>query len=145
MLHIPLCELSPNWLLLGQSMIHIHASDWMDITVADFIFSNGLPISLVKCTKFHQQLIECSRFILPLYSFPYHEKISGDLLVGNINQYDKQIESLLKQSKTFGIALFGLVWPCLVMVLYQECSTNGISWLLIQITHVHCLKMWGLH
>jgi hypothetical protein len=29
-----------------------HATEWMDIAIADFIFSNGLPISLVECAKF---------------------------------------------------------------------------------------------
>jgi hypothetical protein len=29
-----------------------HATEQMDIAIADFIFSNGLPISLVECSKF---------------------------------------------------------------------------------------------
>jgi hypothetical protein len=29
-----------------------HATERMDIAIADFIFSNELPISLVECTKF---------------------------------------------------------------------------------------------
>ncbi len=29
-----------------------HAIEWMDIAIADYIFSNGLPISLVESTKF---------------------------------------------------------------------------------------------
>ena len=40
------------------------SSDRMDIAVADFIFSNALPISLVECTKF-QHLIKCARFVPP--------------------------------------------------------------------------------
>jgi hypothetical protein len=31
-----------------------HATERMDIAIADFIFSNGLPISLVECAKFHK-------------------------------------------------------------------------------------------
>ena len=49
------------------------ASDCMDIAVADFIFSNALPISLVQCTKF-QQLIKCTRVIPPSYSPPSRNK-----------------------------------------------------------------------
>ena len=49
------------------------ASDRMDIAVADFIFSNALPISLVECTKF-QQLLKCARFIPPSYSPPNRKK-----------------------------------------------------------------------
>jgi hypothetical protein len=30
-----------------------HATERMDIAIAGFIFSNGLPISLVECAKFN--------------------------------------------------------------------------------------------
>ena len=83
------------------------ASDRMDIAVADFIFSNALPISLVECTKF-QHLIKCARFVPPNYSPPYRKKMTGNLLDGLYQSaYSKEIESLLKQSKIFGVALFG--------------------------------------
>jgi hypothetical protein len=83
------------------------ASDRMDIAVADFIFSNALPISLVECTKF-QHLIKCARFVPPNYSPPYRKKMTGNLLDGLYQSaYSKEIESLLKQSKQFGVALFG--------------------------------------
>ena len=39
-----------------------HATEQVDIAIADFIFSNGLPISLVECTKFHK-LIQSVRHI----------------------------------------------------------------------------------
>ncbi len=79
----------------------------MDIAVADFIFSNGLPISLVDCTKFNK-LIQSARHIPPKYTPPYRKKNAGPLL-DNIYQstYDEQMRSLLKESKTFGIALIG--------------------------------------
>jgi hypothetical protein len=83
------------------------SSDRMDIAVADFIFSNALPISLVECTKF-QHLIKCARFVPPNYSPPYRKKMTGNLLDGLYQSaYSKEIESLLKQSKQFGVALFG--------------------------------------
>ncbi len=47
-----------------------HATQRMDIAIADFIFSNGLPISLVECTKFCK-LIQSARHIPPKYSPPY--------------------------------------------------------------------------
>ncbi len=50
-----------------------HATEWMDIAIADFIFSNGLPISLVKCAKF-RILIQSTRHIPPKYSPPYRKK-----------------------------------------------------------------------
>jgi hypothetical protein len=31
-----------------------HATDWMDIAIADFVFSSGLPIRLVECAKFNK-------------------------------------------------------------------------------------------
>jgi hypothetical protein len=40
-----------------------HATERMDIAIADFIFSNGLPISLVECAKF-KKLIQSARHIL---------------------------------------------------------------------------------
>ena len=83
------------------------ASDRMDIAVADFIFSNALPISLVECTKF-QQLLKCARFIPPSYSPPNRKKMTSNLLDGLYQSaYNKQIESLLKQAKVFGVSVFG--------------------------------------
>jgi hypothetical protein len=43
-----------------------HATEQMDIAIADFIFSNGLLISLVECAKFHK-LIQSARHIPPKY------------------------------------------------------------------------------
>ncbi len=84
-----------------------HATEQTDIAVADFIFSSGLPISLVECAKFHK-LIQSARHIPPKYGPPYRKKLAGPLL-DNIYQstYDEQMRSLLKESKVFGIALFG--------------------------------------
>jgi hypothetical protein len=84
-----------------------HATARMDIAIADFIFSNGLPISLVECIKFHK-LIQFARYIPPKYSPPYRKKLARPFL-DNIYQstYDEQMRSLLKESKVFGIALFG--------------------------------------
>ncbi len=83
-----------------------HTTERMDIVVADFIFSNGFPISLVECAKFNK-LILSVRHIPPKYTPPYRKK-AGPLL-DDIYQstYDEQMRSLLKESKVFGIALFG--------------------------------------
>ncbi len=84
-----------------------HATEWMDIAIAVFIFSNGILISLVECAKFNK-LIQSARHIPPKYTPPYRKKMTGPLL-DNIYQstYDEQMRSLLKESKVFGIALFG--------------------------------------
>ena len=76
------------------------STDRMDIAVADFIFSNALQIS---------QLIKCARFVSPTYSPPHRKKIASTLLDGlDESAYNnKEIELLLKQSKKFGIALYG--------------------------------------
>jgi hypothetical protein len=84
-----------------------HTTEQMDIAIADFISSNGLPISLVECTKF--KLIQSGRHIPPNYIPPYRNKMTGPLL-NDIYQstYDEQMRSLLKEStEVFGIALFG--------------------------------------
>jgi hypothetical protein len=79
----------------------------MDIAITDFIFSNGLPIILVECTKFHK-LIQSARHIPPKYTPPYRKKMAGPLLEDIYQStYDEQMRSLLKESKVFGIALFG--------------------------------------
>ncbi len=64
-------------------------------------------MSLVECTKFHK-LIQSMRHIPPKYTPPYRKKMVGPLL-DDIYQstYDEQVRSLLKESKVFGIALFG--------------------------------------
>jgi hypothetical protein len=64
-----------------------HATEWMDIAIADYIFSNGLPISLVECAKFNK-LIQSARHIPPKYTPPYRKKngrtIAGQYLSINI-------------------------------------------------------------
>ncbi len=56
-----------------------HATEWMDIAIADFIFSNRLPINLVECAKFNK-LIQSARHIPPKYTPPYRKKMAGPLL-----------------------------------------------------------------
>jgi hypothetical protein len=95
-----------------------HATEWMDIYIADFIFSNRLPISLVECPKFNK-LIQSTRHIPPKYTPPYREIMAGPLL-DNIYQstYDVQMRSLLKESKVFDI----IVWQWR----YYPQSTNDV-------------------
>jgi hypothetical protein len=87
-------------------MILMPQSGWT-LPLLIFIFSNGLPISLVECAKFHK-LIQSAWHNPPKYTPPYRKKMAGPLL-DNIYQstYDEQMRSLLKESKVFGIALFG--------------------------------------
>ncbi len=46
-----------------------HATEQMDIAIADFIFSNRHSISLVECAKFNK-LIHSARHIPPKYTPP---------------------------------------------------------------------------
>jgi hypothetical protein len=87
-----------------------HAIEQMDIAIADFIFSNGLPISLVKCTKFNK-IIQSASHIPPKIYSSLQEKVAGPLL-DDIYQstYDEQMRSLLKESKVCG--------------LHQKCKTR---------------------
>ena len=84
-----------------------HATEQIDIAIDNFIFSNGLPISPVECAKFNK-LIQSGRHIPPKYTPLYRKEMAGPLL-DDIYQstYDEQMRSLLKESKVFGIALFG--------------------------------------
>jgi hypothetical protein len=109
-----------------------HATERMDIAIADFIFINRLPISLVECTKFIK-LIQYAKHIPPKYTPPYRKKMPG-LLQDDIYQstYDEQMRSLLKESTVFGIALFGngaTIQKVPMMILLD----------LVQTTHLHCL------
>ncbi len=83
-----------------------HTTKPIDIAIADFIFSNRLPISLVECAKFNK-LIQSAKHIPPKYS-SLQKKMAG-LLLDDIYQstYDEQMRLLLKESKVIGIALFG--------------------------------------
>ncbi len=109
-----------------------HATERMDIAIADFIFSNGLSISLFECTKFNK-LIQSVRHIPLKYIPPYRKKMAGPLL-DNIYQstFDEQMRSLLKESKIFGIALFG------DGATIQKVPMM-IFWDLVQTTNLHCL------
>jgi hypothetical protein len=112
-------------------MIHMPQSRWT-FAIADFIFSNRLPISLVECDKFNK-LIQSARHIPPKYTPPHRKKIARPLL-DNIYQstYDEQMRPLLKESKVFGIALFGdgtTIHKVPMM----------IFWDLVQTTHLNCL------
>jgi hypothetical protein len=71
-----------------------HATERMDIAIADFIFSNGLPISLVECIKFNK-LIQSARHIPPKYTPPYRK--NGRTVAGRY----------LSINHVFDIALFG--------------------------------------
>jgi hypothetical protein len=63
-----------------------HDTERMDISIADFIFSNGLPISLVVCAKFNK-LIQSVRHIPPKYTSPYREKWQDCCWTIFINQH----------------------------------------------------------
>jgi hypothetical protein len=63
-----------------------HATEQMDIAIADFIFSNGLPISLVECAKFHK-LIQSARHIPPKDTPPYRKKWQDRCWTIFINQH----------------------------------------------------------
>jgi hypothetical protein len=109
-----------------------HATERMDVDIADFILSNELAISLVECAKFNK-LIQSARHIPPKYTPPYRKKMAGPLL-DDIYQsiYDEQVRSLLKVSKVFGIALFGNG------ATIQKVQMMNF-WDLVQTTHLRCL------
>jgi hypothetical protein len=55
---------SMQQMTLIKTKLDPHVTEWMDIAIADFIFSNGLPISLVECAKFNK-LIQSAWHIPP--------------------------------------------------------------------------------
>jgi hypothetical protein len=121
----------PQMTLIGNKH-DPHATEWMDIAIADFIFSSGLPMSLVECAKFHK-LIQPARHIPPKYTPPYRKKMVGPLL-DDIYQstYDEQMRSLVNESNVFGIAFFGNGTTIQKVPMM-------IFWDLVQTTHLHSL------
>jgi hypothetical protein len=104
-----------------------HATEQMDIAIADFIFSNGLLISLVERAKLHR-LIQSARHIPPKYTPPYRKKMAGPLLEDIYQStYDEQMRSLLKESKVFGISLFsnGTTIRKVPMMIFLGSSPNN--------------------
>ncbi len=71
-----------------------HATEWMDIAIADIIFSSEIPLNLVEWAKFNK-FIQSARHIPPKYTPPYRKKIAGPLL-DDIYQstYDEQIDDV---------------------------------------------------
>ncbi len=109
-----------------------HATEWMDIAITDFIFSNGLPISLVECTKFHK-LIQSARHIPPKYTPPYRKKWQDPCWTILINQHMMSRWGLCWKS------LKSLALHCLGMVPLSRKYQWWIFWDLVQATHLHCL------
>ncbi len=73
-------------MMLNGTKHDLHATEWMDIAIADFIYSNGLPISLVEWAKFHK-LIQSVRHIPPKYTPPYRNKWQDRYWTIFINQH----------------------------------------------------------
>jgi hypothetical protein len=63
-----------------------HATEQMDIAIADFIFSNRLSISLFECAKFNK-IIQSTRHVPPKYTPPYRKKLQDCFWTIFINQH----------------------------------------------------------
>ncbi len=109
-----------------------HATERMDIAIADLIFSNGLPISLVECAKFHK-LIQSARHIPPKYTPPYRKKWQDHCWTIFINQHIMSRWGLCWKS------LKSLALHCLAMAPLSRKYQWWFFWDLVQTTHLHCL------
>ncbi len=72
--------------MLIETKHYPQATERMDIAIADFVFSNGLPISLVECPKFNK-LIQSTRHIPSEYTPPYRKKWQDHCWMIFINQH----------------------------------------------------------
>ncbi len=105
-----------------------HATERMDIAIADFIFSNRLPINLVECTKFDKLIQSAAHY--SKNTPPYRKKMAGPLLDDYQPAYDEQMRSLLKESKVLGIALFGdgtTILKVLMMIVLGSSPNNPFA------------------
>lgn len=79
----------------------------MDVRIADFLLSNGLPPSLSECPKL-KLVIEGAKHIPNSYKPPSRQLVAGPLLDTNHTTIsDKIDEQLLQESEVFGLTIFG--------------------------------------
>ena len=79
----------------------------MDVHLADFILSNGLPPSLVECPKL-KLVIEGAKHIPNSYKPPSRQLVAGPLLDTNHATVSNKIdEQLLKNLEVYGLTIFG--------------------------------------
>ena len=79
----------------------------MDVRIADFILSNGLPPSLSECPKL-KLVLEGAKHIPKLYKPPRRQIVAGPLLDATFSTIREEIKrQVLKESTVFGIAIFG--------------------------------------
>ena len=79
----------------------------MDVRIADFILSNGLPPSLSECPKL-KLMLEQAKFVPNTYKPPTRQTVAGPLLDATYSTVNEETEAkILKESREFGITIFG--------------------------------------
>lgn len=103
-----IAKLTQLTLLGGVHSSTPRARTQLDIAIADFIHSNLLSFSIAGCPKFQRILDLAGQVVGQSYKPPHRHEIGGSLLTQLYNQnWDLQINSLLTESKLFGITVFG--------------------------------------
>mgnify|MGYP000994961010 CR=1 FL=1 len=84
-----------------------HIAERVNIAIADFLHSNGLPSSLAEDDKF-TKLISLSRLLPKKYVLPNRKKVGGKLLDAIYQEsFDSSMKTLLSESKIYGVSVFG--------------------------------------
>ena len=79
----------------------------MDVAIADFILSNGLPPSLSECPKL-RVVIEKAKSVPATYKPPSRQLVAGPLLDANHSTISTVIEEqITKEADVFGATIFG--------------------------------------
>ena len=79
----------------------------MDVAFAHAIHSHLLPENLGECPLW-QKVIEIARTLPPNYELPARFKVGGKLLdTIHHGSYNKAVQSLLKEARTFGVVVYG--------------------------------------
>jgi hypothetical protein len=93
--------------LCGRDINDPIANQCMDIEIANFIHSNGLPFSLTRCPKFLKVIAEAKN-VGTKYPPPNQNQMSGTLLDGlYVSSYDEMMRTLLLESRIFGVTIYG--------------------------------------
>lgn len=79
----------------------------MDVAIADFILSNGLPPSLSECPKL-RVMLEKAKSVPASYKPPSRQLVAGPLLDANHATVSKVIDDqITKEADVFGATIFG--------------------------------------
>lgn len=71
-----------------QSMTAMHTSSFMDEKIADFIYAEGLPFSIVESPQF-KEMLKAAQGAPTHYKVPHRHRFAGDILESSVKRHKK--------------------------------------------------------